>query len=76
VIQASGWSEGDDADRRHPVRGPISGDAAVDGPAENRRPRVSYIPGQYCVHAHGDLAVRGRRQLRITASPAAAAAHP
>jgi len=43
-----------------------TGDAAVDGPARQRQPRVSYIPGQYCVHPHGDLAARGRRQMRIS----------
>ena len=44
----------------------ITGDDAIDGPAENRRPRVVYLPGDFCVHPAGASAAKGKRQLRLS----------
>lgn len=43
-----------------------TGDLAVDGPLGARKPRVIYIPGQYCAHPDGQLAQRRMRQLRLS----------
>jgi 2-aminoadipate transaminase len=43
-----------------------TGCAEYDGPAGSRKPRVAYIPGDFCVHAGGALVEQGRRQLRLS----------
>jgi len=43
-----------------------TGIRSIDGERHNKNRRVVYIPGSYCVHPQGDLAEKGRRQLRIS----------
>jgi len=43
-----------------------TGVEAVDGAPGDRKPRVIYIPGEFCVNARGSLADAGRRQLRLS----------
>jgi len=43
-----------------------TGQPQIDGPPEAKKPRVVYIPGQFCVHRHGELVEQARRQLRLS----------
>ncbi|MFZ1937214.1 MAG: pyridoxal phosphate-dependent aminotransferase [Thermoguttaceae bacterium] len=43
-----------------------TGIPSIDGDNLNENQRVVYIPGDFCVHPQGDLAQKGKRQLRIS----------
>ncbi len=42
------------------------GDESIDGSSHDLKPRVAYIPGQYCVRADGELLDHGGRSLRFS----------
>lgn len=43
-----------------------TGDPTIDGSSDSIKPRVAYIPGQYCVSPHGELIEHGSRSLRFS----------
>ena len=43
-----------------------TGIKSIDGDGHDKNQRVVYIPGAFCVHPRGDMAEKGKRQLRIS----------
>ena len=44
----------------------ITGDSNIDYNGSNKKPRIVYIPGEFCVNQNGDMIERGNRQFRIS----------
>jgi DNA-binding transcriptional MocR family regulator len=44
----------------------LTGNTSIDTSGSVIKPRVIYLPGAFCVHPHGDLSEKGKRQLRIS----------
>jgi len=44
----------------------MTGNPCLDGPLNNKKPCVVYIPGEFCVHKKGEMVEIGRRQMRIS----------
>ncbi|NOQ29439.1 MAG: hypothetical protein GQ566_04970 [Methanosarcinales archaeon] len=38
----------------------------IDGSPGEKKPRVLYLPGEFCVHPKGNMAEVGRRQMRLS----------
>ncbi|MEA3281021.1 MAG: PLP-dependent aminotransferase family protein [Euryarchaeota archaeon] len=43
-----------------------TGDPAIDGAPGEKKQRVLYLPGEFCVHPAGYMAEVGRRQMRLS----------
>jgi DNA-binding transcriptional MocR family regulator len=43
-----------------------TGAKQYDGPPEATKPRVVYIPGEFCVHPDGEMVEEGKAQLRLS----------
>ena len=43
-----------------------TGDHSIDGSPIEKKPRVLYLPGEFCVHPAGSMAEVGRRQMRLS----------
>ena len=43
-----------------------TGDPDIDGSPDARKPRVTYLPGEFCVNRGGGMVEVGRRQMRLS----------
>ncbi|KAF5411977.1 MAG: PLP-dependent aminotransferase family protein [Euryarchaeota archaeon] len=43
-----------------------TGNPDIDGTPDEKKPRVAYLPGEFCVHPDGEMADVGRRQMRLS----------
>lgn len=39
---------------------------SIDGSPDEKKPRVLYLPGEFCIHPAGGMAELGRRQMRLS----------